>query len=149
MGILDTFQHIRTAIAAHDLAAIAALLTDDLQMSGGGRTYGKDAYLDLLRMYFTAFPDFAYNFGDANDSGGQIEVVYQISGTHRGTLDLNLIGIPLQVPATGRRITMPPTRAVIQLEGDKVCAVKSSPTPGSSLEDLLAQLGTALPDELR
>jgi predicted ester cyclase len=149
MPLSETAHRLFDAFDAHDLELIGAYLRDELQVSGNiTRPMGKPEFLTLLGAYFSAFPDFDFNFTEADQTGKTVRAKYAISGTHQRKLDLNPIGTAVTVEPTGTAIRLPQSVLEFTLDQDGlVAALVLHQAPGAAMPDLLAKLGAALPQE--
>lgn len=149
MPLTETVHRLFDAIDARDLEIIGAYLRDDLQVTGNiTRPMGKPEFLALLGAYLSAFPDFSFNFTEADQTGRTVRVKYTISGTHQRRLDLNPAGIEVVVEPTGTEVRLPQSVMEFTLDLDGlVSALVLHQAPGGALPDMLSKLGAGLPQE--
>jgi steroid delta-isomerase-like uncharacterized protein len=67
---------------------------------------------DLLQAYATGFPDFRVTIDDLVANEDKVVVRWTFTGSHRGPL--------ADLPATGRRVSVPNVIGIFQLAGGKV-----------------------------
>ncbi|CAN5169469.1 hypothetical protein BH11PSE14_BH11PSE14_11470 [soil metagenome] len=73
------------AINAHDPAAVRAVLADDFIWElGGSSTQGADVSAEAWRLWFVAFPDFAFEILRVISSAERVVLQLRMRGTHRG-----------------------------------------------------------------
>ena len=79
-------------------------LSPDFQLSGfANQPMGKEAWLGFLRALKVAMPDFKIRLADARVAEDGIHITETGSGTHKGEMDLSLVGLP-SLPASGLRV---------------------------------------------
>ena len=149
MPLSETAHRLFDAFDSRDLELIGAYLRDDLQVTGNvTRPMGKSEFLALLGAYFSAFPDFDFNFTEADQTGKTVRAKYSISGTQQRRLDLNPIGTAVTIEPTGTAIHLPQSVMEFTFDLDGlVSALVLHQAPGGAMPDLLAKLGVALPQE--
>jgi predicted ester cyclase len=92
---------------AKDTTAAAKLLSSDFTFSGPvPQPINGTQWLAMQQNLATAFPDWKFNVADLREEGGKIRGAVQITGTHKGELDLSTLGMP-NVPATGKAVKLP------------------------------------------
>src|SRR5664279_5596059 len=106
MSGIDTVQAALTAYGAGDAQALAALLTDDMTLSGPvPQPLDKQGFVGLAVASHAAFPDWNFNGHDWQETGDTVSGVIAISGTHTGTLAI-IPGVPPVAP-TGKHVHVP------------------------------------------
>lgn len=135
------------ALDYHDMEMLAAILSDDFQLSGNvTQPLDKDNMLALLAAYFTAFSDFSFNFTEAQQTDNVVKVKYRSTGTHNGILDLTPLGIAISLEPTEQKILLPESRAEIHFsDSDQVTAQIMQQAEGAAMADMLSQLGIEMP----
>jgi len=73
---------------------------------------GLDGYKQLYNVYVTAFPDYHFTIDDVIAEGDKVSLRYTFAGTHTGPL--------LEVPATGKRVSVPGTVVTRVVDGKSV-----------------------------
>lgn len=146
MNELEIAKKLLSDIEAGDKASVLKLLSDDFTFSGPvPEPISGPMWLGLTEKLIKAFPDWAYNVSNLRADGNIVRMAVQISGTHKGELDLSDMGLP-SVPATGKKIQLPRDEAELKVEGGKVKYFKTSPNPEAGVSGILKQLGVAVPD---
>ncbi len=147
MPLSEAAHQFFEALDYHDLEALAAIHSDDFQLTGNvTQPLNKEGEMALLQAYFTAFSDFSFNFSEAQQTDNVVRVKYHITGTHDGPLDLSPLGIAVGVEATDQQIALPLSRVEIHLnENDQVTAQVVYQAEGAAMSDLLSQLGIEMP----
>ncbi|GAB4472495.1 MAG: hypothetical protein Kow00124_10600 [Anaerolineae bacterium] len=138
-------QQVLDAWDSKDLGRLASVLAEDYILYGGAMPLSKQDVLALMGAYFTALPDFSFNFTDAWEDGNVIGVTTNITGTHTGTLDLTPVGIPVTLAPTDIAIHLPPQPSEAALEGGQMVHHQLAEVAGAGLPGILAQLGVELP----
>jgi len=91
-----------------------------------------------------AFPDWKFNSADLREEGGEIRGTVQITGTHKGELDLSALGMP-NVPATGKTVNLPREEITLSVSNGKFTSLTTAATEGAGVMGILSQLGVKLP----
>ena len=104
--IEDHWNGKKAALVGELLAPTVTLHTPDGELS---RLEGASS---LLQAYATAFPDFHLSIDEMVSEGDQVVVRYAFTGTHRGPL--------ADIPATGRRVSVPNGALFFRLAAGKV-----------------------------
>ena len=103
------FARRRDAFAARDADAAATLYAPDAVVEsplGGGTVRGRDANVEVLRAFFTAFPDVTFNVEESLVDGDRVAERIMMSGTDAGGF-----------------MGMPPTHKPFQLPMVSLCRV--------------------------
>ncbi len=145
MTLSAVARQVLDAWNSKDLGRLASVLAEDYMLYGGAIPLNKQGLLALMGAYFTAFPDFSFNFTDAWEDGTMIGVTTNITGTHTGTLDLTPLGIPVTLPPTGIAIHLPAQPSEAVLEGGQMVHHQLADVEEAGLPGILAQLGVELP----
>ena len=149
MDELELAEKLLSYIEVGDRASALKLLSDDFTFSGPvPEPISGAMWLGLTEKLTKAFPDWAYNVSDLKAEGDIVHLTAQITGTHKGELDLSDMGLP-KVPATGKKIRLPRDEVELKIEGGKVKYFKTSPNPEAGVTGVLKQLGVAIPDRPR
>jgi steroid delta-isomerase-like uncharacterized protein len=104
--IEDHWNGKKGALVGELFAPMVALHTPDGVLS---RLEGASS---LLQAYATAFPDFHLAIDDVISEEDRVVVRYTFTGTHLGPL--------ADIPATGRRVTVPNGALIFRLAAGKV-----------------------------
>ncbi|MBZ0299775.1 MAG: nuclear transport factor 2 family protein [Anaerolineae bacterium] len=148
MPISETAHQLFDAFDRHDLTVIGAYLRGDFKLTGNADPLNKQGLLNLLAAYFKAFSDFDFNFTEAQEHDHVLRARYAVHGTHDGTLDLNPAGIPVIIPATGKKLALPQSSAEFTFDEDGLVAgLVLHQVPGAALADLVTALGATLPNQ--
>lgn len=135
------------ALDYHDLEMLAAILSDDFQLTGNvTQPLDRDGMLALMGAYFTAFSDISFNFTEAEQTDKVVKVKYHVTGTHDGILDLTPLGVAISLEPTEQKIKLPESRAELHFsDSDQLRAQIAQQAEGAAMSDLLAQLGIEMP----
>ncbi len=145
MTAIEMASKLFQDIEAKNTTAAAMLLTDDFTFSGpvpqpiSGREWL--AMHDSLNI---AFPDWKFNASDMREEGGKVHGAVQITGTHKGELDLSALGMP-NVPATGKSIKLPREEITLTVSNGKFSSLDTPPIDGGGVMGILSQLGVKVP----
>jgi predicted ester cyclase len=142
MSIPSVVSDYIAGLKAHDVDRIAATVADDVAFVTPSRTLTKEQFLAMLRALYGAFPDWHYEHEEPQQHDDTIVVVWRQSGTH--TAALALPGLA-PIPATGRRVKIPPQRFVYKVRGDRIVEIRPEAIPGGAPRGILEQLGVAAP----
>jgi hypothetical protein len=146
MNELELAKKLLSDIEVGDKASALKLLSDDFTFNGPvPEPISGAMWLGLTEKLIKAFPDWAYNVSELRADGDIVHLTAQITGTHKGELDLSNMGLP-KVPATGKKIRLPRDEVELKIEGGKVKYFKTSPNPEAGVSGILKQLGVAVPD---
>jgi predicted ester cyclase len=147
MNELELAKKLLSYIEAGDRASARKLLSDDFTFSGPvPEPISGPMWLGMHEKLSVAFPDWAFNLSELRADGDIVHMTVQISGTHKGELDLSDMGLP-SVPATGKKIQLPRDEAELKVEDGKVKYFKTGPNPEAGVSGILKQLGVAVPDQ--
>ena len=79
MPLSEAAHHFFEALDYHDLEALAAIYSDDFQLTGNvTQPLNQDGQMALLKAYFTAFSDFDFNFTEAQQTDNVVRVKYRM-----------------------------------------------------------------------
>ena len=145
MKALEMASKLFQAIEAKDTIEAAKYLSTDFMFSGPvpEPINGQD-WLAMQQTLSIAFPDWKFNATDLEEENGEVRGVVQITGTHKGELDLSIIGMP-KVPATGKSIKLPHEKITLGVSDGKITSLASAATEGAGVMGILSQLGVAAP----
>jgi predicted ester cyclase len=145
MSALDMANKLLQAIEAKDTTAAAKLLTDDFIFSGPvPKPISGREWLAMQQSLGKAFPDWKFNVADLREEGGKVRGTIQITGTHKGELDLSSVGMP-KVPATGKAIKLPRGEITLTVSDGKFTSLSSPAPDGGGVMGILSQLGVKVP----
>jgi predicted ester cyclase len=146
MNELEISKKLLSLLESKDRASALKLLSDDFKFSGPvPEPISGPMWIGMVENLTKAFPDWSYNVSDLKADKDIVHMTVQISGTHKGELDLSDMGLP-KIPATGKKIRLPRDEAELKIEGGKVRYFKTRPNPESGVSGILKQLGVAVPD---
>jgi len=133
------------ALEAGDFGKVSGMVADDLVLAGPtAQPLGKREFLGLQSAMQAGIPDWKFNAADFKESGDQVTVVFQITGTQTKELKLPMPGMA-PIPATGKRISMPKEPATLTLKDGKLIRLEVADVPGGGVMGVLAQLGVPAP----
>jgi hypothetical protein len=120
MSNLEIAKSAADLLESRHLKGLQALLADDFKARGAMLELTQQQTLGYLQIFFTAFPDHRFGFTDFEEKVGSIYCTGQETGTHQGILDLNLFGMPLSLPPTGKSFKLPKSVFTFRVAGEKV-----------------------------
>jgi len=117
-SVREAFEQGTAAFNAHDVAAFAAVLSDDVvfEAPGGVRGRGKEACAEFFGGWFKAFPDARVDVHALHVTGDVAVEEGTFSGTHRGVLH----SPSGDVAPTGRTVTIGYTQVLRFRNGDHI-----------------------------
>lgn len=145
MSNLEVAKRAADLLESRDLKGLPALLADDFRAKGATLEFTKQQALGYLQIFFTAFPDHRFGFTDFGEKGDLVYCTGQETGTHKGVLDLNPLGMPVSLPPTGKSFRLPKSIFTFHVAGDKVTYYSEEAVKGGGLAGILEQLGVKLP----
>lgn len=114
----QTIRSYYDTVSSHDATKFADLFTEDgvfADKSTGQIYRGKEEIRNMIEGWYNAFSDFKLRPDKIMGSGDSFSVELTATGTHDGELS----GPGGDIPATGKKVTVP-SCDVIQLKGDKI-----------------------------
>ncbi|OGR91226.1 MAG: hypothetical protein A2V88_11145 [Elusimicrobia bacterium RBG_16_66_12] len=145
MSALEMASKLFQAIEAKDMIAAAKYLSDDFTFSGPvPQPVSGGEWLAMHQSLSKAFPDWKFNASNLREEGGKVRGVLQITGTHKGELDLSALGMP-NVPATGKAIKLPREEITLTGSDGKFTSLSTAATVGGGVMGVLSQLGVEVP----
>ena len=145
MSAEEITRAIYAAVEARDWDAFASYLSDGMELSGPTpEPISGEQWVELHRILSVAFPDWSFNLSDVQVTGNVARTTHQITGTHKGDLDLSSMGMPV-IPATGKAVKLPVEHANVTVEGGKVIRVHAEVPAGGGVPGILQQLGVEMP----
>lgn len=90
---IQVFRNIVDALNAKDLNRLGQLVVEDCVMESDtlpDTLHGREAWLQAMQGYFTAFPDLHFEIEQIFASGDYVTLRWRSTGTHRG----DFAGIP-------------------------------------------------------
>ncbi len=145
MTALEMATKLLRAIEASDTNAAAKLLSADFTFSGPvPQPINGTQWLGMQQSLSKAFPDWKFNEANLREEGGKVRGAVQITGTHKGELDLSALGLP-NVPATGKTIKLPREEVTLTVSNGAFTSLSTAATPGAGVMGILSQLGVKVP----
>ncbi len=145
MSNLEVAKRFADLLESGDVKGLQVLLADDFKAKGETLELTKPQALGYLQIFFTAFPDHRFGFTDFDEKGDLVYCTGQETGTHKGVLDLNPLGMPISLPPTGKSFILPKSVFSFRVAGDKVTYYSEEAVKGGGLAGILEQLGVKLP----
>jgi hypothetical protein len=145
MSNLEVAMKFANLLESRDVQGLQDLLTEDFRAKGATLELAKGQLLGGLQILFTAFPDHRFGFSDFDAVGDLVHCTGLETGTHNGLLDLNPLGMPVKLPATGRSIKLPKTKFTFRVTGDQVTYYSEEAVQGGGMAGILEQLGIKHP----
>jgi predicted ester cyclase len=141
MNPIDFVKSYMAALEGKNFDYVRDNTTDDMLFSGPiPQPVGKQAYMEMNRALFKAFPDWRYNSSNYKQVGDRVIFHTRVTATHSGVLDLPNMNIHGYQP-TGKRLQLPSQETIIELRDGKVSRVELTKTKGGDLNDILEQVG--------
>ena len=145
MSALEMASQLFQAIEAKDTTAAANFISADFTFSGPvPQPISGGEWLAMQQNLTKAFPDWKFNQADLREEGGEIRGTVQITGTHKGELDLSALGMP-NVPATGKTVNLPREDITLSVSNGKFTSLTTAATEGAGVMGILSQLGVKAP----
>lgn len=134
----EVFRRYCAALDRGDLAAMGELIDEDFRLEGAGLDgIGKREFLGAMKSQLDAFPDYSENPGDIAEAGDIVHFVAHVTGTHMGVLTFP--GLE-PIPATGRRIVLPPEPAWVRVRDARLVLYHVDPVQGGGVQGIMNQL---------
>jgi len=145
MSALEMASKLFKAIEAKDTMAAAKLISDDFTFSGPvPQPISGGEWLAMQQSLSNAFPDWKFNAADFREEGGKVRGAVQITGTHKGELDLSALGMP-NVPATDKAVKLPREEITLTVSNGRFTSLNTAATEGAGVMGILSQLGVEVP----
>lgn len=130
------------ALKKHDVAAIAATVSNDLAFVTPTTTLTRDQFLQMLRALSTGFPNWRYRHDPSELRDGTVAVKWQQGGTHTGPFSLPGIAT---VPAIGRSVQIPAHYFFYTVRDGGIAVIRPNSVPGGAPGGILEQIGIISP----
>jgi len=141
----ETAQSLMHAIQTANFEKAKSLLTDDFTFSGPiPQPVDGREWLGVSASLKTAFPDLDYQFKIESVKGNVVNITAQLKGTHKGKLDLTVMGMGV-IPPTNKSFVATREHGKITVQGDKIQSLANEPTEGAGVMAILDQLGVKHP----
>lgn len=132
------------AMQKGEFESARTFLTEDFQFKDEGDSLGADDWMKMSADMLSAFPDLQYHFKFEGVEGNVVMFSADMSGTHKGALDLSMMGLGVIQP-TGKSFHTPRQNGRATLRGDKVSGFDLEPQAGAGWADILQALGVEMP----
>jgi hypothetical protein len=140
---------VKAYIAAESstsLDKIASYLSDDFQLLGmGSRPLDKVVWLGFLSLLKAALSNIKIKMTDIQSQGSIVSFTEHLTGTHTGTFDLAIFGLP-PVPASGKVFIFPTVLWEVTVVDGKIIQLNdvTPHSPDTGIPGLLKALGITL-----
>jgi hypothetical protein len=145
---MNAIDVVKTGLAASEsghLNQFADLLTDDMVFAGPvPQPVGKHEFVGLMTALVAAMPDWKFNAMDFKQNGDIVTVIFQITGTQTGELNMPMPGFP-KIPASGKHVSLPKEPTTVTIKNGKISRLEATVVPGGGVAGILAQLGIQVP----
>ena len=142
-----TVQAFMDSMQKGDFEKCKSHLAADFQFSGPvPEPMNADAWLGLLKMMKTAFPNIEWHNQIESMDGDTANISTKINGTNSGVLDLTGFHMGV-IPATNKSFNAAQEHAKVTVKGDKINSWAVQPTKGAGLMAILDQLGIKPPSK--
>lgn len=134
------------AIDIGDIKKASSLMADNFKLSDPDyKNVSKELWLKFQFAIKEAFPDGSFNLQKIEEEGKILTIHYQLTGTHRGDLDLTFMGMPI-IPATFKPIKLPPEFAICKIKDGKIATMDIYPDKknGGGIPGILKQIGATV-----
>jgi predicted ester cyclase len=144
MNKREIVQTLMNQIQTGDFTNARSLLADDFKFSGPiPNPIDAEEWLGMSARLKTAFPDLNYNFNIISDEGDIVNVTSQLSGSHKGALDLTSMDMGV-IPATNKTFSVGLEHAKVTVRDNKITSWAVEPTKGAGIMAILEQLGVEM-----
>ena len=145
MDTKATVQSLMEAVQMGNFEKAKSYLSNDFKFSGPvpQPVSGKE-WIEMSANLKDAFPNLDYHFKVENVNGDTAQVSAELSGTHKGTLDLTSMHMGM-IPATNRSFTAAHEHGKAMVQDGKVVSLMFEPSEGAGLMAILGQLGVKVP----
>jgi predicted ester cyclase len=141
----DTVRAWVDAMDRGDVKTAMAMLTPDAQIVGPApQPLTRDEFSAMHQALAKAFPDWNFHASDYRQTGDQVTVQFDITGTQRGDLTLPLPGVPT-IRATSLRIRQPTEQPTFTVQNGVITRLVLPQVAGGGVMGILTQLGVTMP----
>ncbi len=145
MSAIDFVKEGLAAVEAGDFKKLESLIADDMVFTGPvPMPLGKKEFIGLQSALNSAIPDWKFNPSDFKEDGDRVTVMFQITGTQTGELNLPVPGIP-KVPPSGKKISLPKEPATFAVKNGKLVKLEVPSSQTGGVAGILSQLGVPIP----
>ncbi|HRQ23465.1 MAG TPA: ester cyclase [Anaerolineales bacterium] len=140
MNKREIVQTLMDSIQKGDFENAGAMLANDFQFSGPvSEPIGKDTWLEMSVNLKAAFPDLDYHFKVIGANGDVVRSTTQMSGTHKGPLDLVIVNMGV-VPVTNKHVSAKIAKTKVTVKEGKITLWVAEPADDAGLAAILRQL---------
>jgi hypothetical protein len=145
MNAQDIVKTMLVAIQNGNFETARTYLSDDFVFSGPvPEPINREQWLGMSANLLKAFPDLDYRFATDGVNGDVVNFTAQLTGTHKGSLDLTAMGMGI-IPATGKTFKATRESGKITVKNGKIVSLVNPPIEGAGLMAILSQLGVTIP----
>lgn len=145
MNAADIVMRFMTAGEQGDWETFAECVADDYVFLVPPIRQTKRELISSQKALWGAFPDFKFNLRITEVRENTVKGVYQLSGTHTGTLIPPVPGSFMAIQPTGKRIVLAENDVEYTLRDGKIIQQKVGANPDSGWMGILKQLGVKDP----
>ncbi len=145
MSNIDTAKKFFQSVESGDIKTLESILADDFVFDhkGAPQKMNKKQFIQTIKAIHQAIPDWKFNNQNWQE-GNPIRVTANITGSHKNTLDLSHMQMPV-VPATQKKIKLPAEPCTLDIQGGKVRHHGVEAVPGGGISGIYSQVGVKLP----
>jgi hypothetical protein len=141
----DTVRAWVDAMDLGDVRTAMSMLAPDAQIIGPApKPLTRDEFSAMHQALARAFPDWTFHASDYRQTGDEVTVQFDITGTQTGDLMLPLPGIPT-IRATSLKIHQPTEQPTFTVKNGVITRLKMPQVPGGGVMGVLTQLGVTIP----
>jgi predicted ester cyclase len=145
MDTKATVQALMDAVQKGDFERAKSYLSNDFKFSGAvPEPISGEAWIGMSANLKAAFPDLNYRFNIENVDGDTAHISAELSGTHKGDLDLMSMDMGVISP-TGKSFKATREKGKAMVRNGKVTSFTLERTEGAGLMAILGQLGVKTP----
>ena len=141
----EIVKSMMDAVQNGDFKKARTYLTEDFQFSGPvPKPLNPDEWIGISNALKTAFPDLQYQLKLERMSSNVVYGSAELRGTHKGTLDLSMMGMGV-IPATGKSFHAARELVQVTVRGDKISEFRTEKRKDAGVPFILETLGINLP----
>lgn len=143
MDSIEIVKAYFNALDSTSMSQVNLYLAEDYQLVDfTPQPMGKDAMLDLIRLFKAALPNLQHSLSNIRVENDVVKLTVQRSGTNSGNLDLREMGIGV-VPRTQKFIIFPNGNYEFTIKGGKISTERdvSPVSPNRRMSGILKSLG--------
>lgn len=143
MDSIEIVKAYFNALDSTNMSQVNLYLAEDYQLVDfTPQPMGKDAMLDLIRLFKAALPNLQHSLSNIRVENDVVKLTVQRSGTNSGNLDLREMGIGV-VPRTQKFIIFPNGNYEFTIKGGKISTERdvSPVSPNRRMSGILKSLG--------